>query len=149
MIRKLTGLLLAGALATGTIGLMISPATADEARAIQDRERWCRYGSLERGTFWTAREVKLTIRCAARRWPVDLSRVMAIADRESGFNARADNTEGSGACGVFQHIGFVPRVQKFNAQVPHGNAAPSCYNGRANVMVSVRMMHNSGFDPWD
>ena len=144
--KRLTYALLIAALSTTMIWQV---ASAQTERAISDREKWCRYGSLDgQPGHWTADEVKKTIRCAARRWPVDLAKVMYIAERESGFNARAVNQQGSSACGVFQHIGWAPRVIKFNQQVPHGNAGPSCYNGRSNVMVSVRMMSNSGYGPW-
>jgi hypothetical protein len=135
-------------LALTTIGTAAHAADT-ERREIADRERWCRYGSLDgQPGHWTETEVRKTIDCALDRWPADRATVYAIAERESGLNARALNTEGSGACGVFQHIGFTPRLQKFNQQVPQGNAGPSCFNGRSNVLVSVRIMSNSGFGPW-
>jgi hypothetical protein len=153
MIRKLTGLLLAGTLMTAAVGFMLAPASADSARTIQDRERWGRYGSLDGKPGLNQHEVRLTIRWAAERWDVPVATALAIAERESGFNARAVNSS-SGACGVYQAYGpdpqrtFLERVRKFNREVPNGNAGPSCFNGRSNVIVHVRIMGRS-LSPWD
>jgi hypothetical protein len=137
-------------IATG-VGMDAVAKRIDE-RAVADRDRWCRFGSLERGPYWTPREVELTIRCAADRWNVDVGTALAIAERESHLGARALNPY-SKTCGVFQHVqnaewGWAARVAKFNRQVPHANAGPSCFNGRSNVLVSLWMMGRSGFGPW-
>lgn len=138
--------LLAMSLALSTIAGAVEAAP----REIQNRERWCRYGSLDgQPGVNTKHEVRKTIVCFVERWPVDLEKVLAIAERESGLNPRAVNPT-SGACGVFQAIPtyWPARVAKLNQQVPGVNAGPSCFNGRSNVATHVRMMHNSGFGPW-
>jgi hypothetical protein len=144
-VRTFTAVLL---IAAGALALAGSAVSATSAREINDREKRCRFGSLEGGVkYWTDRELKLTASCALRKWPADKATVWMIAERESHWGARAVNSS-SGACGVFQHIGWAPRVQKFNHQVREWNAAPSCFNGRSNILVSIRMMSNSGFSPW-
>lgn len=146
--RRATGLALCISL-IGAIALSFT-AQADERREVKDRWHRCRFGSLEGGTgYWTDRELRLTASCALRKWPADKATVWMIAERESHWGARAVN-EASGACGVFQAIPtyWPGRVAKFNQQVPEWNAAPSCFNGRSNVLVHIRMMSNSGFGPW-
>ncbi len=139
-------------LAAMTFALLMTTgaAHADTAREVQHRERWCRYGSLDgQPGHWTPHEVRKTIICAADRWDVPVTTALAIAERESGFNARAVNSS-SGACGVYQAYpagSFTERVQKFNREVPNGNAGPACLNGRSNVMVHVRIMARS-LEPW-
>ncbi len=89
------------------------------------------------------RYVKRLIRCAARRWevPGGPEKAIQVARCESGFDPFA---YGNGNAGVFQQrlVYWPERARRF------GVPGFSAYNGRANVIVSVRMAHNVGWAPW-
>ena len=89
------------------------------------------------------RAVRRLIRCAAERWkvPGGPHKAIAVARCESGFDPRAS---GNGNGGVFQHrIVYWPgRARTW------GFPRASVYNGRANVIVSVRMAHRFGWGAW-
>lgn len=88
------------------------------------------------------REVKRLIRCAARRWgsPGGADKALDIARCESGFNTGAYNP--GGYAGVYQHaVRYWPeRADRW------GFPDRSVYNGRANIIVSVRMARSA--DGW-
>lgn len=145
--KRLTYALLIAALSTTMIWQV---ASAQTSREIRDRDRWGRYGSLDgvQGVS-SDEEVRKTIRWAAERWNVSYTTALAIAQRESGLNPRATNPS-SGACGIYQAYpasSFHDRVTKFNREVPNANAGPSCYNGRSNIIVHVRIMSRT-LSPW-
>ncbi|HJR96372.1 MAG TPA: hypothetical protein VJ979_00525 [Actinomycetota bacterium] len=90
--------------------------------------------------------VRQLVRCAANRWNVPGGARMAlyIADRESNFEPRAYNSY-SGASGVFQHLSryWGGRADAF------GFDGWSAFNARANIMVTMRMVHRIGsWSPW-
>jgi hypothetical protein len=90
-----------------------------------------------------ARQVKKTIRCAARRWdvPGGPRKALSVARCESGFDPHA---YGSGNAGVFQQaLPYWP-----GRATQYGLPGRSAYNGRANVIVSIRMAHAGGWGPW-
>jgi hypothetical protein len=117
--------------------------------AHEHRDRWCRYETQNDKPGWSRHEVYLTIRCATRVFDFSLDTALNIAYRESRLNERATNPS-SGACGVYQHLPeyWPGRRDAFNHARPNWNAAPSCYNARSNVLVSVRMMANGGLSHW-
>jgi hypothetical protein len=90
------------------------------------------------------REVRQLIRCSARRWHVKGGPVKAVrvARCESRFRPRAYNP--SGYAGVYQQATryWRPRARDF------GFPRWSVYNGRANIMVSIRMAHRGGWGGW-
>lgn len=89
------------------------------------------------------REVKHLIRCAARRWdvPGGPEKALDVARCESGFNPKAYS---SGNAGVYQHaVKYWP-----DRAEAYGFPDWSVYNGRANVIVSIRMAHRHGWDAW-
>lgn len=94
---------------------------------------------------WTKgdRYVKKLIRCAARRWPVPggPDKALDVARCESGFEPDA---YGNGNGGVYQQrLTYWPdRARRW------GFRGYRVYNGRANVIVSVRMAHAVGWSPW-
>lgn len=128
---------------------LASIVTATPTQAHEHREQWCRYRTVQGGRGWSHHEVRLTIRCATERFGVSYQTALAIAERESGLNEGAVNPT-SGACGIFQHIPtyWPGRVDAFNRARPRWNAAPSCFNARSNVLVSVRMMALGGWGHW-
>jgi hypothetical protein len=89
-------------------------------------------------------QLKRLIRCAARRWHVagGPDKAVAVARCESRLNPRAYNP--GGYAGVFQQA---TRYWPSRATT-YGFRDYSVYNGRANVMVSVRMAHRGGWGPW-
>lgn len=86
------------------------------------------------------REVKRLIRCAARHWgsPGGPDKALDVARCESGFNTDAYNS--GGYAGVYQHsIRYWPeRADRW------GFPDRSVYNGRANIIVSIRMANSAG-----
>jgi hypothetical protein len=93
------------------------------------------------GTF----HVKKLIRCAAARWnvPGGASKALAIANRESNFHPRAYNSY-SGAAGIYQHL----RHYWPGRARTYGFRGWSAFNARANIMVTMRMVHRGGWGPW-
>ena len=105
-------------------------ATAAEARTVP--QHVCDF-DWQRGD-WHIRQL---IRCAARRWPVPGGGVkaIAVADCESHLNPSAYNS--GGYAGLFQQSTryWASRADSF------GQRDRSVYNGRANIIVSIRMAH--------
>jgi hypothetical protein len=89
-------------------------------------------------------QLKRLIRCAARRWNVrgGPDKAVSVARCESRFNPDAYN--GGGYAGVYQQA---TRYWPSRATT-YGFRDYSVYNGRANIMVSVRMAHRGGWGPW-
>jgi hypothetical protein len=89
-------------------------------------------------------QVRQLIRCAARRWHVagGPDRAVAVALCESHLRPKAYNPGGYG--GVFQQSTryWPDRSGRF------GFHRWSVFNGRANIIVSVRMAHAYGWGGW-
>jgi hypothetical protein len=85
--------------------------------------------------------VKQLIRCAEGRWSVPGGAEMAlyVANRESHFEPTAYN-DYSGASGIYQHLRryWPGRANAF------GFGGWSAFNARANIMVTMRMVHRQG-----
>jgi len=107
-------------------------ATAAEARSVP--LRLCDY-EWQRGTW----HIKQLIRCAARRWPVPggAYKAIAVADCESDLKPRAYNS--GGYAGLFQQS---TRYWPSRAR-QYGQGDRSVFNGRANIIVSIRMAHGA------
>ena len=138
----MTRLLLAAALV-----LTLAPAARAHGN---DELRW--HGKTWAGCrmpFGTDHEIVRLIRCAADHYPVDIPTALRIAQAESGLEASADN---GGCCaGVFQqHRSYwAGRLAAYNRSASWNlQAAPSVFNGRANVLVSVWMAHHAGWGAW-
>ncbi|MBI3647224.1 MAG: hypothetical protein HY240_00440 [Actinobacteria bacterium] len=90
------------------------------------------------------RQVKRLIRCAAHRWPVSggPDKAVSVARCESRFRPKAYNA--AGYAGVFQQSTYYwpKRSRKF------GFPKWSAFNGRANIIVSIRMAHRHGWGAW-
>jgi hypothetical protein len=108
----------------------------------------CRFARSDGLRGWTDREVRRTIRCAARRWPVagGVGKALQVARCESGFETNAYNS--GGYAGVFQQaIRYWPDRQRVY-DVERWELRPGVFNGRTNVTVSIRMAHRGGWSPW-
>jgi len=109
-------------------------ATAAEARTVPLRV--CDY-EWQRGTW----HIKQLIRCAARRWsvPGGAYKAIEVADCESHLDPGARTSSGSYAGLYQQSTHYWPsRSSQF------GQGDRSVFNGRANVIVSIRMAHADG-----
>ena len=113
--------------------------TTDGSTARLVSGRICDY-DWKRSTY----QLKRLIRCAARRWDVagGPHKALSVARCESRFDPRAYNP--GGYAGVYQQAKryWPPRATTY------GFRDHSVYNGRANVIVSVRMAHRGGWGPW-
>jgi hypothetical protein len=89
-------------------------------------------------------QVKHLIRCAAEHWnvPGGVAMALAIADRESHYQPRAYNP--SGCAGIYQHmLRYWP-----GRAAAYGFRGWSAFNARANIIVTMRMVHLAGWGPW-
>jgi|SRR5688572_11201520 hypothetical protein len=131
-------LLLASSLLVSTLALMISTSSWDRAiaREADVPGHLCQI-DWRKGE-WHVRQL---IRCAEHRWsvPGGASMALYVADRESNYRPTAYNGY-SGASGIFQHLRryWPGRANTF------GFGGWSVFNARANIMVTMRMVHRSG-----
>lgn len=128
--------------------LLLIPTQSVSAHSRQElnrRHQHCRYASYgDTWRHWTETEVRMTLGCVLdHNARISRSHAIYIADRESSFYAYARNTS-SGACGVYQHM---PRYWPSRAAT-FGFAGASCFNARANIMVTIRMVKQGGWGPW-
>jgi soluble lytic murein transglycosylase-like protein len=114
------------------------PARRVEAVAASTASRPCPIDW--RQSTW---HVKKLIRCAAERYEVSPSTALYIAWRESRYRPSAYN-EGGGAAGIYQHLlkYWPDRAETY------GFPNRSAFNGRANIMVTMRMVRRVGWGPW-
>jgi len=136
MRRLMAALLLPALLAVTLATFSASPAAASHRRI---RKTLCpAHGHTG------PREVLRIIRCATDRWHVrgGARYAIHIARRESGLHPHAYNS--GGYAGVFQQS-----VHYWGGRArTYGFAGASPFNGRANVIVSIRMAHSGGWGPW-
>lgn len=129
------------AVAALTLTMLLALAPATPARA----ERRSKVPSSVCDIDWRQgkHHVKELIRCAARRWhvPGGPDKAISVARCESGFDPKA---KGGSNAGVFQQrLVYWPKRAKV-----YGFPDWSAYNGRANVIVSIRMAHRAGWGAW-
>jgi hypothetical protein len=87
--------------------------------------------------------VKKLIRCAAQHYEVSKRKALYIAWRESRYQASAYNASGR-AAGIYQHL---LKYWPGRAET-YGFPDRSAFNGRANIMVTMRMVRRVGWWPW-
>lgn len=124
---------LVAALASASLLAPAQLAVAREAQIVPLRV--CDFDWRE-GTW----QVKHLIWCAARRWnsPGPPRQAIQVARCESNLNPRAYNS--GGYAGLFQHA-----TQYWPGRADRwGQDDRSVFNGRANVIVSIRMAHADG-----
>jgi hypothetical protein len=116
--------------------LLPSPALARESRI---RRSFCPHEWRD-----GRREIKRLIRCSVRRWhvPGGAHKAIVVARRESRLRPRAYNP--AGYKGLYQQsVRYWPRRARH-----YGFPDWSAFNGRANIIVSIRMAHRGGWGPW-
>jgi len=97
---------------------------------------------------------QVTIACAERIWsvPGGLSSALFYANRESHFYPWAANP--SGCLGVYQHMSryWPGRVSAWIDRNWYSkwrwDQGISAFDMRANVIVTMRMAHSTGWGPW-
>lgn len=101
----------------------------------------CRYETLD-VRHSTQHEVIHTILCAESKWsvPGGASYAITIGQRESGLRYNAWNSY-SGACGIFQHLSRYWPGRQNAYSGPVWRLGESCKNMRANIIVTMRMVH--------
>lgn len=92
-----------------TLSLALAPTAAAHERS-SETERYF----ANRCSEQSVRAVKACIHRAAIHWNADYGTGLYIAKRETRYRANICNSEGSGACGLFQ---FMPRTW---AATPYG-----------------------------
>jgi soluble lytic murein transglycosylase-like protein len=117
----------------------LSNPTRAAARESRIRNTFCAHD-------WRSgrREIKRLIRCSVRRWhvPGGAHKAIVVARRESRLRPRAYNR--AGYKGLYQQsTRYWPRRARH-----YGFPGWSAFNGRANVIVSIRMVHRGGWGPW-
>jgi soluble lytic murein transglycosylase-like protein len=120
--------------------LTIIPATLASAHGKSAVPRKICNFDWQRSSF----QVKRLIKCAARHWdvPGGAQKALAIAYRESRYDPNAYNS--SGAEGIYQHM---RQYWPGRARI-YGFPRYSAFNGRANIIVTMRMVRRGGWGPW-
>jgi nucleoside phosphorylase len=128
----------------GLMAGFVAPAQATVSPA-----NACRFQKLQAGN-WTTYEVKVTVRCLAKRMNVDVSHAQYIAYRESRFHRKAISW--TGCCvGVYQHQQkywaerVAQHVRKLNKFDVHDRSWTS---PRAQAVVTFAMVKQGGWGPW-
>ena len=116
----------------------------------QLRERTCRFQWIDRAT-WTAREERRTLECVVDRFgPIDggVPKATQVGSCESGWNRLASN--GGAYLGLFQHAASSWSGRVHWAMPDGWRVGPwwSPWNSRAQIVVTVRMVHAGGWGPW-
>jgi hypothetical protein len=122
------------------LSLFLAPTTADW--------RWdeCRFN--DGSSTWTSREVRQEIRCATQKWPVPggATRAIAIALCESGTDLQ--DAGGDGYAGPFQQSERYWPDRRRHYKPAGWELARNPAHPRANVIVSIRQAHGSGWGAW-
>jgi len=127
-----------------------SQAAAPGDATQQLRERTCRYQWVDRGT-WTAREEQRTLACVVEHFgPIDggIDKARQVGSCESGWYRLASN--GGDYLGLFQHAATYWPSRVAWAMPEGWRVGPwsSWRNSRAQIVVTVRMVHASGWGAW-
>jgi hypothetical protein len=90
------------------------------------------------------------IRCAVDRWevPGGADKAICIADAESNLNPRATSAGGE-YLGLFQHSAeaWPDRYETWTR--PGWGLDDSALSGRTNAVVTIRMVNEDGWGPWE
>jgi hypothetical protein len=93
---------------------------------------------------------KRLIRCAAGRWPVPggAEKAICIADAESHLNPRTTSAGGE-YLGLFQHSAEAWPARYETWTRPAWGLDESALSGRTNAIVTMRMVNEDGWGPWE
>jgi hypothetical protein len=90
------------------------------------------------------------IRCATERWevPGGADKAICIADAESNLNPRATSAGGE-YLGLFQHSAEA-WPERYDEWTRLGwDLDESALSGRTNAIVTIRMVNDAGWGPWE
>jgi hypothetical protein len=141
MIRKCRAVITASLL---TAVIMSFPtATTSEAMIQRDARRVVFTEICPIDWRKSTQHLKRLIRCAAEHHGVSEETALYIAWRESRYRPSAYNGVGE-AAGIYQHLlkYWPDRAEDY------GFTEWSPFNARANIMVTMRMVRDYGWDPW-
>jgi hypothetical protein len=154
----LSGGAIAATEASAEARLADSQATVSGTQQQQIRERTCRFQWVDRAT-WTAREERRTLACVVDRFgPVEggIPKVEQVGSCESGWNRYAENGDHDGRLEPYEYLGlFQHEATSWAGRVewamPDGwRVGPWARwtNSRAQIVVTIRMVHASGWGAW-
>lgn len=106
----------------------------------------CRFQYADGHAGWSVKEVKRTISCFVRRWPVSRSTAFYIADRESHFHYLAYNA--SGCSGVYQWSRSTWASVLDDFPPLYAVLSHNVFNARSNIAYAIRYAHNRSWSPW-
>lgn len=146
----LAGLAMGPPEALASTRLADSQASRSGEQQQQIRERTCRFQWLDRGT-WTPREEHRTLVCVVDRFgPIygGVPKAQAVGECESHWYRLASN--GGAFLGLFQHAAsaWYWRVRSYMPLGWRVGPWSSWKNSRAQIVVTVRMVHAGGWSPW-
>ena len=130
---------------TATLVLGVS-AHANASSYKKPLDQACRFQLMDGHAGWSVKEVRYTIACAVRRWPVSLDTALYVADRESGYHQFAYNA--SGCSGVYQWAGGTWASVLDDFPTLYKVLGHSVWNARSNVMYAIKYAHNRSWSPW-
>jgi hypothetical protein len=89
------------------------------------------------------------IHCATNHWKVfgGYRKALCIAKRESRLNPKAISPDGD-YLGLYQHARRYWRSRYAAFTKPQWELKKSALIGRTNAIVTIRMVHDGGWDPW-
>ena len=133
--------------------ILLTGAAAEAAPSVAaDRRAPCtgpRFRTDGVGPAVEHRNARRVVNCAF--WhvaPRQIRKALAVADRESGFDAEAYNP--SGAMGLFQHMRRYWRGRAMAlplALFPHRRTV-GAFDARANAWAAAIMVRRGGWGPW-
>ena len=137
-----------GSSAEPRLAHLLAAAPGDATQQL--RERTCRYQWVDRAT-WTAREEQRTLACVVQHFgPIDggIDKARQVGSCESGWYRLASN--GGLYLGLFQHAAAYWPSRVAWAMPDGWRVGPwsSWKNSRAQIVVTVRMVHASGWGAW-
>jgi len=127
----------------------LQPAASRDANRGDWRWETCRFARYDDRPGHSPDEVRLTLRCAARRWDAPLDLAFRIVGCESGFDAASQNSRSS-AGGVWQAIDstWASWKARYSLFMERWSLRGEKYNGRANGLLGFRILSEDGTGPW-
>lgn len=130
------------------LAFLFNPPTA-YADVAPREAKVCMFQGMQRGK-WTNDENVRTIKCFARKFGVSVDQALYVAYRESRYNEWAFN-DSSNAAGLYQHLlrYWAARADSYPNWQRWMRIRSDCWcNPRINAFVTVMMVREGGWGPW-